>query len=222
MPVRAAIAATALSLVVPGTGHLYLGRASRFLGPLAGFVTVLLTLGTLGFIATLPGFIVVVALAASLMLFSVVDSAVAGLRSGRTSPKWYMRWFVLVAWALAIAGSVLLWMNIREAAFGYATYRIPGSYMRPTLAPGDVILVDTRMPAAGDLPPNTLVVFRHPESRALHVLRIKGESGPNTYSLSTGLPFAASLDGVPRANITGLVTALLWSPERRELPHTLR
>jgi signal peptidase I len=221
VPVRDAAAAVVLSLVVPGTGHLYLGRARRFLAPLACLVAVLMVFGALSLISTLAGFMLVAAMAVGLALFGIVDGAVLGIRSGRTTRKWYMRWPVLVVWIVAFIVVASIWVGIRESVLGYSTFRIPGAYMRPTLTPGDVVLANTRVPD-GALQPNTLVVFRHPDNKALYILRIKEQTAPASYSLSTGLPFAVSLDGVPRENIKGIVKALLWSPERREFAHTLK
>ena len=221
MPVKDAATAAGLSLLAPGTGHLYLGRARRFMVPLALFVAVILVLGVLGLISTLAGYMFVLAMAWGLALFALVDGAALGIRSGRGAHKWYMRWFVLAAWIVAIIALVLIWAGIREPVLGYATYRIPGAYMRPTLAPGDVVLVNTRL-SEGDLRPNTLVVFRHPQSGILYILRIRQQTSSGSYTLSTGLPFAPGIEGVPRENISGRVTALLWSPERREFVRTLK
>ena len=218
---RTAAAAAALNVVFPGAGHLYLGRFARFAIPAALFAATLMALGWLGLISTLPGFIAIMTFSAGVFLFAIVDAAVLGARLGRTTRKWYSRWFVLVAWigVLAVLGS--LWEATRESALGYAVYRVPGVSMRPTLAPGDIILVDTRIPANQELAPGTLVVFRQPRSGALAILRIKEATGQDTFSLGNGLPMSWTVDAIPRANITGLVTALLWSPEKRELARPL-
>ena len=219
-PGSMAAVAAALNILAPGAGHLFLGRAGRFFIPLVTAALVIFGLGHLGLISTLPGFAVVVSLALFLRIFAILDAAVLPFRSGPVERKWYMRWFVWVAWIVASSAMTFLLTQGRESILGFTAYRIPGAYMRPTLSPGDIVLVDTRMPA-GELPPDTPVVFRHPDSGALHILRVKQQVDSDTYSLSTGLPFAASLD-VPRASISGMVTSVVWSPERREFGRAIK
>jgi hypothetical protein len=219
---KEAAAAAALSLIAPGSGHLYLGRAKRFAVPFALFTMALLALGVLGLISTLAGFTLILGMGVGLVLFTIIDAVVLGARVGRANHKWYMRWFVLVAWVLACLALNLFWVSIRESVLGYATYRISSVSMRPTLAPGDIVLVNTRLPAGSELETNTLVVFHYPNRGGLNILRVKQQERPGSYSLSNGLPFSPTVEGVSRENISGVVTALLWSPERKEFGHSLR
>jgi len=213
--------AGALNLLNPGMGHLYLGRARRFFLPLSGFVLVILGLSQTGLISTLPGFACLAVLLVSLVLFGIVDGIVLGARSGRDTSRWYSRWFVLIGWLALIQVAAFYWDEVRDW-LGYGVYRMPSAYMRPTLTPGDIILANSHVAPSKDLAPNTLVVFRHPNNGVPYVLRIKEQTSPGAYSLSNGLPFAASIDGVPRQNITGIVTALIWSPERKEFGRALK
>ena len=218
--VQAAIAG-ALNFLTPGMGHLFLGRARRFFIPFSGFVLAVLGLSQTGLISTLQGFARLAALLIGLCLFGIVDGVVLGARSGRDASRWYSRWFVLLGWFASFQVLAFYWDGVRDW-LGYGVYRMPGAYMRPTLTPGDIILANSHIPPSHDLAPNTLVVFRHPNNGVLYVLRIKDQTSPGAYSLSNGLPFASTVEGIPRENIGGLVTGLIWSPERNEFARALK
>jgi len=206
----------------PGMGHLFLGRARRYFVPLSIVLLVALGLSQAGWISTLAGFGAFVGLILGLVLFGVIDGILVGARHGRETSRWYSRWFIVLGWFIAIqalAFQLSSHMDGYRRHIGYALYRIPGPLMRPTLAPGDIILTSSHAPSK--LAPRTLVVFRHPNDGALHVLRIKQETSPGVYSLDNGLPFAWSIDDVPQQNIVGLVTALIWSPERKQFARRL-
>ena len=216
----ASIAGT-LNLLVPGTGHLFLGRARRYFIPLTALLLIVLGLSLTGSLSTLSGFGLLAILLIGLYVFGIVDAIVLGARSGRDTSRWYSRWFLLLGWFALVQVLGLYWSESRDW-LGYGIYRVPGASMRPTLTPGDIILTSSHVPPNLELPPSTLVVFRHPRNGVPYVLRIREETSPGTFSLNNGLPFASSLDGIPRENIVGLVTALIWSPERKEFARALK
>jgi signal peptidase I len=212
-----AVLASALSVLAPGAGHLYLGRAKRFLVVFAIFVLILGGLGAAGRISSVGGFVLVMSAATGLAAFAMVDSLVQGLRSGRSEAKWYMRWFIVAAWFVWVIAFVGTWMAVRDTVLGYAVFRVPGTFMQPTLMAGDVVLVDTRVSAHEDFMQDSLVVIRHPRNGILYIRRLKEQTSPGIYSVVTDAPVRPAdptLQALPRANITGIVTAILWSPQR--------
>jgi hypothetical protein len=217
-PVTAVVAAV-LSFLAPGTGHLYLGRAKRFMIPLSAFAVAVAGFGVAGVVSNLFGFTFLMAMGLGVALFGIVDSFVQGLSFGRSERKWYGPWLVIIAWWLALAGLALAWPQMRSL-LGYDIYRIPAPSMMPTLQLGDVILVDSRLSPQQQISPGSLVIVRHPRYGLLYARRVGATSGPDAFALTSDWTWAArdpELQIVPRSAIVGFVTAVLWSPQRHEL-----
>ncbi|WP_255991144.1 S24/S26 family peptidase [Chitinolyticbacter albus] len=212
MHIRSGITAAVLGTLAPGAGHLYLGQARRFMLPALTFLIVLLALGVAGQLSRVHGATIFICMALFLLLFSIADSLVLGLRQGRNTARWYARWYVLLGWLVVswLYGYVLT--HYRESLLGYSMFRMTASTMSPTILPGDLMLVDTR-----SLNPSTtdIVIFEIPERSVQVAGRVISTSIPNAYTVAMDsnpdLPLQIST-----THLRGKVTAVLWSPTRRQ------
>lgn len=219
MSLRIAASASLLSLIVPGAGHLYLGRARRFLLPAAGFLLTAAVLAVTSSLGTPLGFSIYLFGITVLPILSLIDSFVIGLHAGRVARPWYSRWYAVIAWMIALCVSVALAISARESLLGYGVFRMPNSIMAPALLAHDIVLVDTRAPGQGRLAAGAVVVVRHPGNHALYLRRIDTMLSGTTVNLRSGGIYRPAYDAdfqdIPVAAIEGVVTSVLWSPERR-------
>ena len=209
-----------LSVGIPGAGHFYIGRRRRFLLPFFSLAATVVLLGYLGLLSTLDGFIGMMALGLAVSLFGMVDSTVLGFRSGPGGSSWPSRIASTLLWALAIVALMMIWVAGRESLLGYAVYRIPSPTMKPTLEVGDMILVSTRRPAGTALVPGSIVVVRHAGNSQLYVRRLQQRIGSNRFLLSHDWTWAARSSDPETAaedDVVGMVTAVLWSPQRQKV-----
>src|SRR5688572_29655117 len=207
---RYPLIAALLNVVLPGSGHFYVGRARRFFLPLFAVVSVYLALGWLGWLSTFLGFVAAFGLFAAFFVCSIVDAFSLARRANPYVPKWYNRWYVYTPWILILVCVSVAWPASRTHLFGYASYRVPGVAMVPTITNGDYILVDARAyrqatPALGEV-----VVVRVPETGIEYVRRVAKQlpSGKvefktdNSESMRTG----PGLRALPTSTIVGRVT----------------
>jgi hypothetical protein len=207
-----------LSLVAMGAGHLYLGRIRRFLIPLVVVSSYVAIASALGLLSTPSGYVVLWGLMFALPAFAIIDSIAVAIRSGRKLSSWYARWRYVALWFIALALVAISWPTLREELLGFATYRMPAPTMKPTILAGDFVLANTRLPS-GDVPVGAIVVVRHPQVPALFVRRVKSRSDGGAYELVNDWTWGMrdpALESLPRENIVGCVTTILWSPERGE------
>ncbi|QJR10077.1 hypothetical protein DSM104443_01128 [Usitatibacter rugosus] len=210
-----------LGFAVPGTGHLYLGRARRFLVVFAIFAATVIGAAASGAISKLPGFAVVVVAGIGMLLFSVIDSAILGFRAGRGTRPWYSRWYFLVPWIVATSVALMPLMTVRESLLGYGTFHVPSALMAPTIRAGDIVLADTWSARRTGLPEGTLVVVQSPETGVRVLRRIKWEEDDGTYVVTFDLPFSPIERGVAATDVVAIITAVLWSPARGECCKTV-
>lgn len=99
---------------------------------------------------------------------------------------------------------------------GVATARVTGRSMRPTLQPGDLLLVSGRRPTR----PGSLVLVRLPEGRPVGVKRathrVDGGWWVERDSPVDGVD-SWTFGAVPDLDVLGVVLARLW-PRPRRLP----
>lgn len=147
-----------LSLLMPGLGHLYIGRARQavVLFVLLVAVTALLGLVRIGLLPRFWMAAAALALYLALVLYAIIDAVRQAWRSGPYVRKSYNRWYVYVGvyllMSLVTGGAVAA-----LAASGSSGYfDTPSSSMEPTIRRGEHILADTRWyrhhaPARGDI-----------------------------------------------------------------------
>jgi len=209
-----------LSAFIPGAGHCYVGQQRRFLSALAVLAALVVCLAASGLLSSPAGFIAMIAAEAGVYLFGVADSFVLGLRRGRGESSRLYRIGVTLLWTVVVVALTMTWVAIREPLLGYAVYRISSPTMKPTLEVGDTILVDTKRPAESQLTPGVITVVRNAANDRLYVRRLQERTDANTYALGhdwTWAPRGPEPETVAREDIVGIVTAVLWSPQRQRL-----
>ena len=218
MAFEQAAKAAVLSVLIPGSGHLYLGKASRFFwfALALGLIYLIFVIG--GLLSTFAGMATYLALGATLFIFGVVDSLWQGRKYGRKI-RAYSSWYVIAAWALLLFVASQLIVAFREPVLGYAMFRIPTNSMAPTIVAGDCVLMDTRTKAAPSV--NSIIAVSQPSLGGTVLRRVRSSPAPGIVELVSDTPLSpqsdAGLDAVPAELIAGRVTAIFWSPSRQKL-----
>ena len=167
-----------LSLMVPGLGLMYIGRLRMAIFYYLLFAGVVTAVTQTRFIIEPVGFYVVLISFLLWYVLIVISSLVIGYRRRNTSLRGYQRWYGYTIFILFIALAQGVTLSMREEYLGYATYRLPGASMQPTIQAGEYILADTwvynkREPERGEV-----VVFRYPQDpKILYIKRIIAEGG---------------------------------------------
>lgn len=164
---REPLVAILLSLIVPGLGHLYLGRLVESLGLLVGHVA----LGSLGTLVAVAGAssISTVLLAALpwcvLWLASAIWSGVAAKRTPPLPfPSEYQRPGLYAFVGLLALPHALAWtMAVREHVA--ELFRVPSSSMLPGIPPGSRVLVNKLAYRNHPIERGDRVVFTNPNAR---------------------------------------------------------
>src|SRR3569833_858826 len=110
-----------------GAGYLYVGRALRFLAVLTVFAFVWLTLIFGGYLSTFYGFILQILNVVMFLGFTVVDSALIARKTPISTQRWYMKWYLVVAYIIAVpflngaARDAYIWYDHTYGA-GYGIY----------------------------------------------------------------------------------------------------
>src|SRR5437879_7759059 len=144
---RSPLSAAVLSLMLPGLGHLYVGRPRRA-AALLGALFVLHATFILCWFGWLPRFWImasIMLLGVCLYSFAIIDAALAARRVGDYHKQRYNRWYVYVA--ILAADSIVsaaLAAAVAATTIGPGYYQVPSASMDPTLRAGDTLLVDTR------------------------------------------------------------------------------
>jgi signal peptidase I len=166
-----------LTLLVPGLGHVYAGRARRGLVLVAGFFVLAVAMLELGMWIPVPAArLLSLALLVGGLVYLVWD-AVSSATAVRTSfqPKPYNRWFVYlgVGIGLAVAGELVRALVRDHVARAFV---IPSPAMQPTFLPGDYVLTSPRVPDR--IPRRTPVVYLTDEGgyAASRVMGVPGDT----------------------------------------------
>jgi signal peptidase I len=171
-----------LTVIAPGSGHVYAGHTLRGLVLLAALSTpyVIMIAGTA---VVPPSFIAVAAYAAGLALlmiaiylFGIFDAFRAAWRPGAVT-----RWFtvvaaVLVVWVAAFGAT----RTIRLAAplMAWRTFTVPSTSMEPTLRLGEWFIADMTHYRSRELTRGDVVVYRLPnDPGTIHVKRVVAIAG---------------------------------------------
>ena len=169
--------AVVLSILVPGLGHLYVGRPARGVATLVALH--LLALAAVLLALDLPGAPLRLLLILVLLLVGVAAAPADAARVARRAPaaakRPYQRWFVLAAvWLVAtiVGPDWLAGVVERNVA---KSFRVPTAAMDPTLVIGDYILVRRRVPRA--LERGAVVVYRAGTPSREYVHRVVGVPG---------------------------------------------
>lgn len=209
------------SLLAPGLGHLYVGRAKRFMIVAGSFLFGLLVLGQVGALSSFIGIVACAALFLGLVVFSIIDSSLLAYRIGTFEPRWYCRWYVYAVWLPLLMVLFIAGLLVRSSLLGFMFYRSASVAMAPVIEPREVVLVDTKafretQPKIGDI-----VVVTVPDLHRTYIRRITDRPSELAISLAADNPTGddkdGDLQGIPLANILGRVTYLLYSPTSRRI-----
>lgn len=189
---RTPLVALLLGLLAPGLGQLYCGRLlaalSFFLLAMSGWLAFWLTFG-LGGSSLATALWVFALLAAAGWLGGMGHALLAASRAG---DGYRIRWYntpsvYLLAW---LAGLVLPNWGLVRLVRGnlLTTVVLVADTMRPTLLPGDAVVLDLRAATRERLERGALVVVRdRHHGNELRVLRLVGLPGERVRLLADGL-----------------------------------
>lgn len=171
-PARRPWVALALTLLVPGLGHLYGGDLRRGLRLWSGLLALLLVPAWFGALDHFWGLVVVLSLAGGLYLYTMWDAASRARSMQTFEPGPYNRWWVYGAVVLfsttVVAPGVKLLVPIQ-------TFATQSGSMEPTIRPGDRFCARKGSFAADDIERGDVVLFESIEDPALlQTFRIVG------------------------------------------------
>ena len=199
--------------LVPGLGHLYIGRASRFAPAALFLLFVVVGLAAVGAFPTFFGMAFYVLTLLGVIVYSFVDPAVQAKRGSILERRWYNRWYVYLGWVVLVIVVLNVPRLIRESVLGFSAFRVPNAAMHPTIAPKDIILVDTRAYRSRSPDVKEVVVVQSPDYGLMYVRRVSKVDG-ETLSLATDSPAPSSgysLSSISAANVLGKVTYVMYS-----------
>jgi len=180
---RKSVSAVALSLLMPGLGHLYCGRivtglVLAFLSSISMLVFFLMLVVRTP--SWTPSLAVLLAASFSIALFAFVDSWRLARRIGKSYVlKDYNRWYVYTLLVLGMGTGSLVYAEYTKTRFMEA-FRVPTVGMNPTIMQGDRILAnkiayDGRSPERGDV-----IVFPNPDNLKMtfvkRIVALEGET----------------------------------------------
>lgn len=166
--------AALLSVLMPGLGHLYAGRALRAIAAfillqVLGFGLVYLTLVA----STAPLRVVLIVLLLAGFLAVVLDAARVARRDTSEPRRRVQRWYVLLPVCLGVGFIVQPWIFGLTKRHIVEAHRFPGGSMVPTILPGDYLLSSPRAP--DPVTRGELVVYQASGQRNIH--RVVGLPG---------------------------------------------
>ena len=212
---RSTAAAIFLNILLPGAGHLYLGRASRFLMVgLVMFVTLAL-FGLLELLSANQYLFIFVACVLLLYLIGIIDAAVIA-RSNKSQRRWYSRWYFYVLYF----SSALLILKVGSPYFfrigGVQIFKVVNG-VKPIIMPDETVIFDTRAYRSGTPKVGDIVVFKIPGKDMFGVRRIPNQPTLQSVSFSTEENHRlidSELSDVPLTNVIGRATNILFSMEK--------
>lgn len=200
--------------LVPGLGHVYIGRALRFVVFAVAYFAVVFGLGLAGLLSTFWGQAVYVGLLLALYLFGIVEPPIVATRK-HFEPRWYNCWYGYVSWVALAVIALGVVPVIREPVLGFAVFRVPGAAMVPAIEPRDIVLVDTRAFVNRAPIANEVVVVRGPQTGLLYVRRVRTQPGSDDLTLTKDNPEPSRFDlqfaNVPVSEAIGKVTYVFFS-----------
>jgi signal peptidase I len=165
---RSALVAVVLSVLVPGLGHVYVGRAARGL-LLFGMALGAESAAVMKLASAAPRFwpvAVSVAIMLVLVLFTAVEAAVLARKAQGYERKSYNTWYAYVAIVAAAAAIhiVICATLTKDRPDANRSFHMQPSSMEPTILRGDRLLAAmghyrSNVPARGEV-----AIYRHPRS----------------------------------------------------------
>ena len=162
---RNPIAATLLSIFIPGLGQIYNREINRALALYTALLLLPLLLVVTGSHRRFEGAAFLAASLCLLYLFNIGDALFGALRRAETKRAPFSKWYLLLLLPLLVTDAY--GMAKKEETIGVAAYRISGPSMENTLIINDFIAADTKhyrthKPHKGDV-----ILFLHPKKDPL-------------------------------------------------------
>lgn len=177
--------APTLSLVLPGSGHIYLGYLRRGLALFTIYFMILAIITLQSTLLTFNGFIIGTIVILPLHLYIILNSinicitdrsTCCNMRKSRVLLIFAM---LTIASALSIA-DILPFDNLQS-------YKIRGQHMSPTLTSGDLIIVSSDRNTLEELAVGDVVIVNIPDSQnMMYIVRITGICQHSSTNYSNG------------------------------------
>lgn len=201
--------AAAMSLVIPGLGHVYAGQIQRFLVVVIAIHLAMAGLGLLGVLATFTGVWAYLLLLFAPVPFGIVDSFIAARCNETDGLSWYNRWYFYLAFIGIMIALFQGHRTVFRPLLGFDLYRVVGGDLPPTVAKFDFVVVDTKAfanqaPRQGDV-----VMVRRPDTNTF-IGRVSRPTTPTTFSYLIGTE-SIEQTGVPLNTIIGKPTYVFFS-----------
>jgi signal peptidase I len=180
---RSIIISVLTSLIVPPSGHIYVGRPLRGFAIFgAGFATLLIT-GWLGASTALWSFYFAQSLYVLVLVTLSIDAGVLAKQQNNYELHIYNKWYVYIPLLLIMLFALNFVMSNRGLFLGFDNHRNASENMSPTLKTGDLIATDTRNYIQGIVPKRKdIITFQHPkEPSTIYVKRVIGLPGEKIY-----------------------------------------
>ena len=182
--------AVALSLIMPGLGHIYCGRIIKglilcFLAgiPMPIIMCVLATNKTPFF-----GVVIFTGLFANIFvqLIAIIDSGYTAKHTrGDYKLKDYNRWYVYILLiSMSTGGGMELAIDLKDNYM--EAFRIPVASNYPTIIPGDRILANKIVYKTNDPKRGDMIVFLNPENRRINYIKRIAAVAGDTVEIKDG------------------------------------
>lgn len=169
---RSVVVACLLSAIQTGLGLLYVGKPLiAVVIPIAALLLFLLARVT-GLVFQPFGILTLIVVLVGGWIGVIAWSGIAAHRAGEVTLRRFQRWYVYVAFAVAVSFAIHVALVHRAVWLGYETYRLPSASMADTLISGDYIVDDSwyyrggREPLRGEI-----VICAYPQTRGVNYVR---------------------------------------------------
>jgi signal peptidase I len=168
--------AAALSLIMPGLGHIYAGRIMKalvlmFLTSICYTLFIFALAVESSFVRVL--LIIVSTVAANLVLIAaIIDSCYAAMKTGTTYIlKDYNRWYIYVLLIIIVTPGNVFWNAFYVKEKYEEAFRIPSWSMYPAICYDDRVLTNKMVYNNNDPKRGDVVVFRNPDNRQINFIK---------------------------------------------------
>lgn len=227
------LVAALFSIIALGAGHIYTGRALRFFIALLVFIATLLILTFGGYLATFNGFFALLILPPLFWILVIMDSVIVARKTQISIRKWYMRWYFLVGYMLAlpvVVGAVkdcALPSHTGSARLGFDIYHASADTMAPLIRQGEDVLINTWCYRHHAINVGDVVLVKSPEDGNSYVRRVDvvsdvfvKVSADNASVVSSKL-LVHNVE-IPSSGILGCVSSVVYSNESDRIGLDLR
>jgi signal peptidase I len=172
---RNSFIAALLSLLIPGLGQIYCGRARRGFTQLVFLVVCETLVVKFGLFFYFYGLVVFVLADLVIRIYVIVDAVRLSRNQAPYQLKWYNTWYY--HGLIGVGIFAILFVKGSLIPIGFKTFIIPTTSMEPTLKLGDWIVADMRPAPNRELTYGDIVVYQPTDLREVHPCRVVGLPG---------------------------------------------